>query len=166
MVPQEASLFNNSIEYNITYGKAGEYKKNDLYKASREAYLDDFIESLPKKYSTQIGERGIKLSGGQKQRLAIARAFVKDSPLIIFDEATSSLDSESEKEIQKAFFELSKNKTTIVIAHRLSTIAKVDRIIVLNKGRIVEEGNHHDLISKEEGLYQHLWTLQSSGGLI
>lgn len=166
MVPQEASLFNNSIEYNIAYGKAGEYKKNELYKASKEAYLNDFIESLPQKYSTQIGERGIKLSGGQKQRLAIARAFVKDSPIIIFDEATSSLDSESEKEIQKAFFELSKNKTTIVIAHRLSTIAKVDRIIVLHNGKIVEEGNHHDLISKEKGLYQHLWTLQSSGGLI
>ncbi len=165
MVPQDASLFNNTIEYNIAYSKAGSYRKADVYNAAKLAYLEEFINSLPDKYSTEIGERGIKLSGGQRQRLAIARAFVKDAPVIIFDEATSSLDSESEKEIQKAFVELSKDKTTIVIAHRLSTVSKVDRIIVLSDGRITEEGSHQDLISKDEGLYKQLWEIQSNGDL-
>lgn len=165
MVPQEASLFNNTIGYNIGYGNAGHYSREQLDRASRKAYLSSFISQLPRKYETEIGERGVKLSGGQKQRLAIARAFIKESPIIILDEATSNLDSFSEREIQQAFWELSADKTTIVIAHRLSTIEKVDRILVFDKGQIVEEGNHQDLIHREKGIYKYLWELQSSGAI-
>lgn len=166
MVPQEAALFNNDIGFNIAYSKAEKYTEDELITASKQAYLFDFINTLPEKYQTQIGERGIKLSGGQKQRLSIARAFVADSPMIIFDEATSSLDSISEQQIQKALWELTKNRTTIIIAHRLSTIEKVDRILVFEQGRIMEEGNHKDLISREKGIYKYLWELQSSGALV
>lgn len=165
MVPQEASLLNNTIGYNIGYGNAGHYSREQLDRASRKAYLSSFISQLPRKYETEIGERGVKLSGGQKQRLAIARAFIKESPIIILDEATSNLDSFSEREIQQAFWELSADKTTIVIAHRLSTIEKVDRILVFDKGQIVEEGNHQDLIHREKGIYKYLWELQSSGAI-
>jgi len=165
MVPQEASLFNNTIGYNIGYGNAGKYSADQLDQASRKAYLTSFITQLPRKYETEIGERGVKLSGGQKQRLAIARAFIKEAPIIILDEATSNLDSISEREIQQAFWELSADKTTIVIAHRLSTIEKVDRILVFDKGQIVEEGNHRDLIHRENGIYKYLWELQSSGAI-
>lgn len=166
MVPQEAALFNNQIGFNIAYSKAEDYTQQELITASEQAYLYDFVNSLPEKYETQVGERGIKLSGGQKQRLAIARAFVADAPVIIFDEATSNLDSISEQQIQKALWELSKNRTTIIIAHRLSTIEKVDRILVFEQGKIMEEGSHKDLISKEKGIYKYLWELQSSGALV
>lgn len=165
MVPQEASLFNNTIDYNIGYGNAGKYSADQLDQASRKAYLTSFITQLPRKYETEIGERGVKLSGGQKQRLAIARAFIKEAPIIVLDEATSNLDSISEREIQQAFWELSADKTTIVIAHRLSTIERVDRILVFDKGQIVEEGNHRDLIHRENGIYKYLWELQSSGAI-
>jgi ATP-binding cassette subfamily B protein len=165
MVPQEASLFNNTIGYNIGYGNAGRYSTDQLDRASRKAYLTSFISQLPRKYDTEIGERGVKLSGGQKQRLAIARAFIKEAPIIILDEATSNLDSISEREIQQAFWELSADKTTIVIAHRLSTIERVDRILVFDKGQIVEDGNHRDLIHRENGIYKYLWELQSSGAI-
>lgn len=163
MVPQEVSLFNNTIGYNIAYGKADEYTEKELETASERAYLQNFIYSMPKRYDTQIGERGIKLSGGQKQRLSIARAFIKESPIVVFDEATSNLDSISEKQIQKAFWELSKDKTTIIIAHRLSTIQRVDRILVFDNGEIMEEGTHDELIKKKSGLYHYLWELQSRG---
>lgn len=161
IVPQEAVLFNHSIGENVAYGNPD---KGDaaLNKALKMAHLDGFVRSLPQGINTVVGERGIKLSGGQKQRLAIARAFMKDAPIIIFDEATSNLDSESERMIQDAFWKLAKNKTTIIIAHRLSTIQKVDRIIVFDKGRIVDEGTHAELTSKKSGLYKYLWDLQSS----
>ncbi len=166
MVPQEAVLFNNEIGFNIAYSKAEDYTEEEITQASKRAYLYDFVNSLPEKYKTQVGERGIKLSGGQKQRLEIARAFTADSPIIIFDEATRNLDSISEQQIQKALWELTKERTTIIIAHRLSTIEKVDRILVFDKGRIVEEGSHKDLISRDIGIYKYLWDLQSSGALV
>jgi len=166
MVPQETALFNNQIGFNIAYSKANDYTQQELEIASQQAYLYDFVNSLPEKYDTQVGERGIKLSGGQKQRLAIARAFIADAPVIIFDEATSNLDSISEQQIQKALWELSKNRTTIIIAHRLSTIEKVDRILVFEQGKIIEEGSHKDLISREKGIYKYLWALQSSGEVV
>lgn len=162
IVPQEAVLFNHSIGDNILYGAQHKGPKA-LQDALKMAHLDGFVHSLPQGIDTLVGERGIKLSGGQKQRLAIARAFMKDAPIIIFDEATSNLDSESERLIQDAFWKLAKNKTTIIIAHRLSTIQKVDRIIVFDNGTIVEEGTHQELAQKQSGLYKHLWSLQSSG---
>lgn len=164
IVPQETVLFNNTIGYNIAYGDQ-EKGSGDLEKALKMAHLDGFVKSLPQGLDTIVGERGIKLSGGQKQRLAIARAFMKDAPIIILDEATSNLDSESERLIQDAFWKLAKNKTTIIIAHRLSTIQKVDRIIVFEKGRIVDQGTHDELRKKDSGLYRYLWELQSKGNL-
>ena len=130
--------------------------------AARKAHADEFIAKLSNGYKTLVGERGIKLSGGQKQRIAIARAFIKDAPILILDEATSALDSESEVLIQDALWKLMEGKTTVVIAHRLSTIQKMDRIIVLDDGKIVEEGSHKNLIAKN-GLYAKLWSHQSGG---
>ena len=164
IVPQETILFNESIGYNIAYGDNTKSEK-DLWKAIKMANLEDFILSLPNGLDTKVGERGIKLSGGQKQRLAIARAFMKNAPIIIFDEATSSLDSESERLIQKSLWKLAKNRTTIIIAHRLSTIKKVDRIVVFDKGKIVEEGSHEELQTKQSGIYKYLWELQSKGDI-
>ncbi len=163
IVPQDASLFNNSLKYNISYGKkSGSLdEKNDYENALKNANLKEFVESLPDKSDTIVGERGVKLSGGQKQRVSIARAFLENAPIVIFDEATSSLDSHSEKLIQDAFWKMAKDKTTIVIAHRLSTIQKVDRILVFKNGRIVEQGSHADLISKGDSLYKYLWELQT-----
>jgi len=159
VVPQEPVLFNNTIEYNIAYGSA----KQDLdgvKKAAKLANISDFIESLPQKYDTNVGERGIKLSGGQKQRLAIARMIMSEPDIIIFDEATSHLDSESERLIQDAFWKYAKGKTTIIIAHRLSTISKADRIVVLDKGKISEIGTHNDLLNNKLGIYSKLWNIQ------
>ena len=169
VVPQEPVLFNNTIGYNIAYGTTftGENLKGKptevptLTKATHMAHLSDFIEKLPQKYETNVGERGIKLSGGQKQRLAIARMIISNPDIIIFDEATSHLDSESEKLIQDAFWRYAKQKTTIIIAHRLSTIAKADRIIVLDKGVLKEIGKHSELLTNKNGIYQKLWNLQS-----
>ncbi|HLE48497.1 MAG TPA: ABC transporter ATP-binding protein [Patescibacteria group bacterium] len=159
VVPQEPVLFNNSILYNLSYAKP-EASTQEIEAAARIANIHEFISSLPEGYKTQVGERGIKLSGGQKQRLAIARMILSDPSIIIFDEATSQLDSESEKLIQEAFWKAAKNKTTIIIAHRLSTIQRVDKIIVLEKGRIVEAGSHNELIAKDKSLYSHFWNLQ------
>lgn len=133
----------------------------DIKNAAKQANLDDFIDSLPKKYQTKVGERGVKLSGGQKQRLAIARMILSNPDIIIFDEATSQLDSDSEKKIQQAFWQAAKGKTTFIIAHRLSTIVKADRIIVLKNGEIYETGNHQELISNPNSLYSHFWSLQT-----
>ena len=152
VVPQEAVLFNNTIGYNISYGGKGV----TLTVAAKLANISDFIESLPQKYETNVGERGIKLSGGQKQRLAIARMIMSNPDIIIFDEATSHLDSESEKLIQDAFWKYAKGKTTIIIAHRLSTISKADRIVVLDKGKITEIGNHKQLLKNKNGIYTKL----------
>ncbi|MBI3954779.1 ATP-binding cassette domain-containing protein, partial [Candidatus Collierbacteria bacterium] len=164
VVPQEPILFNNTIGYNIGYG-VDKASAKEIKTAARMANLGNFIETLSEKYETNVGERGIKLSGGQKQRLAIARMILSNPDIIIFDEATSNLDSESEKLIQEAFWQIAKNKTTIIIAHRLSTIMRADRIIVMDCGKIIEMGSHRDLLTKKNGLYKHFWDLQQRGEL-
>ena len=156
LVTQEVTLFNDTIFNNIAYGK---YSDNEVRKVVTSAHMDEFINNLPKGLDTLVGDQGILLSGGQRQRIAIARALLKDAPILILDEATSSLDSESERYIQKALDQLMKNRTTLVIAHRLSTIENADRIIVLSKGRIVEQGNHNELI-KQNTEYASLHRLQ------
>jgi len=156
LVTQEVTLFNDTIFNNIAYGK---YSDDEVSKVVTSAHMDEFIDNLPKGLDTLVGDQGILLSGGQRQRIAIARALLKDAPILILDEATSSLDSESEKYIQKALDQLMKNRTTLVIAHRLSTIENADRIIVLSKGRIVEQGNHNELI-KQNAEYASLHRLQ------
>ncbi len=160
-VPQEPLLFHRSIMENIAYGNP-DATLTEVKAAAKLAYADSFIEKLPQKYDTIVGERGVKLSGGQRQRIAIARAILKDAPILILDEATSALDSESELFIQRALSRLMKKRTAIVIAHRLSTIQKMDRIIVLDDGVIAEDGTHQKLI-KKNGLYAKLWAHQSGG---
>ena len=160
-VPQEPMLFHRSLRENIAYGKPTATDK-EILKAAKEANAIDFINALPEGLDTTVGERGVKLSGGQRQRIAIARAILKDAPILVLDEATSALDSESEKLIQDSLEELMKNRTSIVIAHRLSTIAKLDRIIVLEQGTIIEDGTHAELL-KQKGTYAKLWNHQSGG---
>lgn len=162
-VPQEPLLFHRSLAENISYGKPGA-THTETVQAAKMAHADEFINILPQKYDTLVGERGIKLSGGQRQRVVIARAMLKDAPILVLDEATSALDSESEKFIQDALWKLMEGRTAIVIAHRLSTIQKMDRIIVLDEGRIVEEGSHKELLAKK-GIYAKLWAHQSGGFL-
>lgn len=161
IVPQEPVLFNESIAYNIGYG-ASTTDLNEIQRAAKMANLDEFIADLPEGYDTKVGERGVRLSGGQKQRLAIARMILSDPEIIIFDEATSQLDSQSEKLIQDAFWKVSKNKTTLIIAHRLSSITRADRIIVMDNGQIAEVGTHKSLLAKK-GLYAKFWKLQTVG---
>lgn len=160
-VPQEPMLFHRSIKENIAYGNPGS-SDGDVLAAAKKSFADEFIQTLPDKYDTMVGERGVKLSGGQRQRIAIARAMLKQAPILVLDEATSALDSESEKLIQKALWTLMKDKTAVVIAHRLSTIQRMDRIVVLDKGKIVEQGSHNELLAKK-GLYAKLWSHQSGG---
>jgi ATP-binding cassette, subfamily B, bacterial len=162
LVPQDPILFHRTLMENIRYGRK-DATDEEVIAAARLAHCDDFIESLPLKYETFVGERGIKLSGGERQRVAIARAILKNAPILVLDEATSSLDSHSEHLIQDALEKLMKGKTVIVIAHRLSTIQKMDRIVVVQDGQIVEEGSHNELLQKEDGLYQKLWNLQAGG---
>lgn len=159
-VPQETSLFHRSIADNIAYGKP-DATPEEIKRAAELANADEFIMELPDGYETLVGERGIKLSGGQRQRIAIARAILKDAPILVLDEATSALDSESEALIQDALTRLMAGRTSIVIAHRLSTVASLDRIVVLENGKIVEQGKHHDLLKKADGVYHHLWSRQS-----
>ena len=161
-VPQDPVLFHRSLMENIRYGKR-DATDEEVLNAAKLAHCDKFIDLLPLKYETFVGERGVKLSGGERQRVAIARAILKNSPILILDEATSSLDSHSEALIQDALVKLIEGKTTIVIAHRLSTIRQMDRIIVLDKGKIVEDGTHEELSKKENGLYKKLWDLQAGG---
>jgi len=161
-VPQDPILFHRSLMDNIRYGRL-EAKDEEVMMAAKLANCHDFIMALPEKYNTFVGERGIKLSGGERQRVAIARAILMNAPILILDEATSSLDSASEAQIQEGLANLMKNKTTLVIAHRLSTITKMDRILVLQKGKIVEDGIHSDLIHQKSGLYRKLWELQVGG---
>lgn len=160
-VPQEPALFHRSLKENIAYGNLNANDKQ-VRAAAKKANALDFIDKLPDRLDTVVGERGVKLSGGQRQRIAIARAILKDAPILVLDEATSALDSESEKLIQDALVKLMKGRTSIVIAHRLSTIAKLDRIIVLDDGKIIEEGTHASLL-KHGGKYSKLWQHQSGG---
>jgi ATP-binding cassette subfamily B protein len=160
-VPQEPLLFHRTIQENIAYGKINA-SKEAIIEAAREANADEFIRHLPQGYDTLVGERGVKLSGGQRQRVAIARAILKDAPILVLDEATSALDSESEKLIQAALWQLMQGRTAIAIAHRLSTVQRMDRIIVMDDGQIVEQGTHAELI-KKKGIYAKLWAHQSGG---
>jgi subfamily B ATP-binding cassette protein MsbA len=163
LVTQETVLFNDTVRQNIAYGKP-DTSDQDVLEATRVAYADEFIENLPQKYDTLVGERGILLSGGQRQRIAIARAVLVNAPVLILDEATSALDTESEQLVQKALGNLMQNRTSIVIAHRLSTIRMADKIVVMEKGRIVETGTHDELMTRG-GTYKKLYELQFADDL-
>jgi ABC-type multidrug transport system fused ATPase/permease subunit len=160
LVPQEVLLFGGSIRENIAYGKP-DATDAEIEAAARKANAHDFITSFPEGYATVVGERGIQLSGGQRQRIAIARAVLKDPAILILDEATSALDSESERLVQEALDKLMVGRTSIVIAHRLSTIRSADKILVLDKGKVIESGTHDELIAEEDGMYRSLSRLQS-----
>jgi len=159
IVPQEVILFAGSIRENIAYGKP-EASEQEIEKAAKQANALGFINDFPEGMETVVGDRGIQLSGGQRQRIAIARAVLKDPAILILDEATSSLDSESERLVQEALDRLMEDRTSVVIAHRLSTVKNATRILVLNKGVLEEEGTHDELIANEEGLYKRLSDLQ------
>ena len=159
LVSQDVTLFNDSIAANIAYGSMSNATQEQIKQAAEKAHALEFIEQLPNGFDTRIGERGTRLSGGQRQRIAIARALLKDAPILILDEATSALDSHSEQQIQLALEELVKDRTTLMIAHRLSTIAKADRIIVMSEGQIAEEGTH-DALYALDGIYTHLYNSQ------
>lgn len=158
IVPQDSVLFNHTIHYNIEYAKPGATQE-EIEQAARMANIHDFITTLPQGYDSTVGERGLKLSGGEKQRIAIARAILKNPPIMVFDEATSSLDSAAEKVINHSLKEISRQHTTLVIAHRLSTIADADEILVMDAGRIVERGTHNELVNMQ-GDYARMWRLQ------
>jgi len=159
LVSQEIVLFNDTVAANIAYGEMANAKREDIITAAKSAYAMEFIEQMPQGLDTIIGERGVKLSGGQRQRIAIARALLKNAPILIFDEATSALDTQSEKKVQQSLETLKQGRTTIIIAHRLSTIAKADRIVVMEKGKIVEVGQHEILLAKQ-GVYAALYRVQ------
>ena len=159
IVPQDVILFAGTIKQNIAYGNP-DATLEEISEAARKANALEFINSFPDKFDTIVGERGIQLSGGQRQRIAIARAVLKNPSVLILDEATSSLDSESERMVQEALDTLMQGRTSIVIAHRLSTIRNADKIIVLEKGEIIESGTHEELIKLEDGLYKSLCRLQ------
>ncbi|NNF96767.1 MAG: ATP-binding cassette domain-containing protein, partial [Halobacteria archaeon] len=159
LVSQHVTLFNDSIAHNIAYGALETATQDDIINAAKAAHAYEFIEKLPEGFETQVGENGVLLSGGQRQRLAIARAILKDAPVLILDEATSALDTESERYIQSALETLMQDRTTLVIAHRLSTIERADKIVVMSQGRIVEVGNHAALLAKD-GHYAALHRMQ------
>lgn len=161
-VPQEPLLFHRSIKENISYATP-HANESAILKAAKAAYVDEFVAELPDGYNTLVGERGVKLSGGQRQRVALARAILKNAPILVLDEATSALDSQSEVFVQKALWKLMKDRTAIVVAHRLSTIQKMDRIVVMDKGKIVAVGAHQELLSDKNGIYAQLWAHQSGG---
>ncbi|HEV2055082.1 MAG TPA: ABC transporter ATP-binding protein [Methylomirabilota bacterium] len=164
IVTQETFLFADTIGYNIGYGRPGATQA-DIEHAARMAQAHEFVAALPEGYATPVGERGVKLSGGQRQRLAIARAFLKDPPILILDEATSDLDAESEFLVQQALGELMKNRTVMVIAHRLATVKHADRVVVVHNGKLAEIGTHEELMAREDGIYRRLATLQSLDAL-
>ena len=157
-MPQETLLFNGSVYDNILYGRL-DATKEEIEAAAKAANAHDFIMELPEGYNTNLGDRGVNISGGQRQRIAIARAILKDPRILILDEATSALDTESERVVQEALNRLMVGRTSIIIAHRLSTIKNADRILVLDKGKLVEDGTHEELM-KKNGLYAHLYQIQ------
>ena len=161
VVPQDCVLFHDTIHHNIKYGNlsAGD---NKVEEAAKMAELHNSILDWPNGYQTQVGERGLKLSGGEKQRVAIARAILKDTPILIFDEATSSLDSITERGIMRALEQATSGRTSVIIAHRLSTVTHCDKILVLDKGRVVEEGAHSELLARDNSIYRELWETQNS----
>ncbi|NLY33961.1 MAG: ABC transporter ATP-binding protein/permease [Alcaligenaceae bacterium] len=158
IVPQDTVLFNNSIYYNIAYGRPSATHE-EVMEAAKSASIHQFVTSLPQGYESQVGERGLKLSGGEKQRVAIARTILKDPPILVLDEATSALDTRTERKIQDELFQIAKNRTTLIIAHRLSTIVDADRIIVMDQGRIMEQGTHSELLEKN-AIYARMWAMQ------
>ena len=164
MIPQDTSLFHRSLMENIRYGRLNATDDDAVIAASKKAYCHDFIQDMPDQYDALVGERGVKLSGGQRQRIAVARAILKDAPVLILDEATSSLDSLTEEHIQASLRDLMEERTTIVIAHRLSTLSDMDRILVFRDGEIIEDGAHDDLLTRG-GHYETLWTMQVGGFL-
>jgi subfamily B ATP-binding cassette protein MsbA len=161
LVTQDVVLFNDTIANNLAYGQLRRCSRADLLRAAEAAHVIEFVKEMPEGLETMVGDRGVLLSGGQRQRIAIGRALLKDAPVLILDEATSSLDTKSERHIQDALKHLMKNRTTLVIAHRLSTVEGADRIIVLDKGSIVESGTHRELIA-HDGLYADLYRMQFS----
>jgi ATP-binding cassette subfamily B protein len=163
-VPQDTSLFHRTIAENIAYAADRNVNREEILAAAKRAHAHEFITQIEGSYEALVGERGVKLSTGQRQRVAIARAFVDDRPILVLDEATSALDSESELLVQQALEELWHDKTVIAIAHRLSTLRHMDRIIVMDKGQIVEQGSHA-LLLERKGVYARLWTHQSGGFL-
>jgi len=162
VVQQEPILFHRSLAENIAYGKPGA-SEAEIVHAAKLANAHDFIAKLPRGYATLVGERGVKLSGGERQRVALARAFLADAPILILDEATSSLDSESEALIQEAITRLLRGRTALVIAHRLSTVRALDRILVFDQGRIVQDGTHEQLLDHGGGMYRRLFDRQAGG---
>jgi ATP-binding cassette subfamily B protein len=159
VVPQDTVLFNDTIRYNIAYGKPGA-TEDEIVQAAKLAQVHDFVLRLPEGYDTRVGERGLKLSGGEKQRVAIARTILKNPRILILDEATSALDTGTEQEIQSALRSLARDRTTLIIAHRLSTVVDADQILVLDQGRVVERGTHHELLGLD-GVYARMWALQA-----
>jgi ABC-type multidrug transport system fused ATPase/permease subunit len=159
LVPQEVILFGGSIRENIEYGKPGA-TMDEIIQAAKQANAFNFIEGFPEKFETVVGDRGVQLSGGQRQRIAIARAILKDPDILILDEATSSLDTESERLVQEALETLMKNRTSIIIAHRLTTIRDADKILVIDGGEVKETGTHDELMALENGIYRNLNTRQ------
>ncbi|MEU7853153.1 ABC transporter ATP-binding protein [Nonomuraea sp. NPDC049141] len=163
-VPQEPAMFHRSVRDNIAFARPSATDA-EIMRAARAAHVTEFVESLPKGFDTLVGERGVKLSGGQRQRVALARAILRDAPILLLDEATSALDSESEILVQEALWELMQDRTALVVAHRLSTVVRMDRLVVLNRGEIVEQGTHGELL-ESEGSYARLWRHQSGGFLV
>ena len=160
-VPQEANMFNRTIYENIKYARPNATRA-EVINAAKKAHIHEFIVKLPKGYNTLVGNNGIKLSGGQRQRISIARALLKNAPILVLDEATSALDSQNELMIQKSLANAMHGKTTLVIAHRLSTLRNMDKIVVIKNGKIIETGSHKQLL-RQNGAYKKLWELQTSG---
>jgi ATP-binding cassette, subfamily B, bacterial len=162
-VPQDPAMFHRTLRENIAFARP-DATDAEIYQAARAAHVTEFTDALPDGFNTMVGERGVKLSGGQRQRVALARAILRDAPILLLDEATSALDSESEVLVQQALWQLMENRTALVVAHRLSTVARMDQLIVLDHGQIVEKGTHEVLLSLN-GTYARLWQHQSGGFL-
>ena len=162
-VPQDPAMFHRTLRENIAFARP-DATEAEIRRAAEAAHVTEFADALPEGFDTMVGERGVKLSGGQRQRVALARAILRDAPILLLDEATSALDSESEILVQEALWRLMDGRTALVVAHRLSTVAGMDRLVVLDRGRIIEQGGHHELLASE-GAYAKLWQHQSGGFL-